>query len=162
MLPKAADDWSDTLALCHRRQIKIKLSMSPRSSWVRSQLRLAKSLVEKASNNMLCRLLVDAATDSKVYVLSPSCGVVSTFCSFLKKRSIVFENGGRLERKLIGGASRDPDVRVQKRQADRSSLPSKATKLPPAANLSQPKGKGKVKNGRSSSHCFQYRDSGVT
>eukprot|EP00439_Symbiodinium_sp_Y106_P029330 s9469_g3.t1 len=31
----------------------------------------------------------------------------------------------------------------QKRQADRSSLPSKATKLPPAANSSQPKGKGK-------------------
>lgn len=47
------------------------------------------------------------------------------------------------------GGVENPDVSMtgesinQKRQADRSSLPSKATKLPPAATSSQPKGKGK-------------------
>ena len=55
-------------------------------------------------------------------------------------------SAGQIE-EFFGGEN--PDVSMagepinQKRQADRSSLPSKATKLPPAANSSQPKGKGK-------------------
>ena len=57
------------------------------------------------------------------------------------------DRAGQIE-EFFGGVE-NPDVSMtgesinQKRQADRSSLPSKATKLPPAANSSQPKGKGK-------------------